>query len=46
MDKEALENLAQIHKLHHEAADANEIQGLIQSGSVRLKPASIQMEGS
>jgi len=42
MDKEALENLAQIHKLHHEAADTNEVQGLIQSGSVRLKDAGLE----
>jgi len=41
MDKEALENLARIHKLHHETADINEVQGLIQSGSVRLKDAGL-----
>jgi len=34
MNEEALENLVRIHKLHHEPADAGEIQGLIQSGHV------------
>jgi len=29
MNQEALENLVRIHKLHHEAADSNEVQGLI-----------------
>ncbi len=42
MNKEALENLVRIHKLHPEPADANEIQGLIQSGSVRLKDAGME----
>jgi hypothetical protein len=42
MNKEALENLVRIHKLHHEAVDANEVQGLIQSGNVRLKDAGLE----
>ncbi len=29
MNKKALENLVNIHKLHHEAADASEVNGLI-----------------
>jgi len=42
MNEEALENLVRIHKLHHEPADAGEIQGLIQSGHVRLKDAALE----
>lgn len=42
MNKEALENLVRIHKLHPEAADASEVQGLIQSGRVRLKDAGME----
>jgi hypothetical protein len=42
MNEEALENLVRIRKLHHEAVDANEVQGLIQSGSVRLKDAGLE----
>lgn len=42
MNKEALENLVRIQKLHHESADASEIQGLIQSGNVRLKDAGLE----
>ena len=42
MNEEALENLVRIHKLHHEAVDANEVQGLIQSGNVRLKDAGLE----
>ena len=42
MNTEALENSVRIHKLHHEAVDANEVQGLIQSGNVRLKDASLE----
>ena len=30
MNEEALENLVRIRKLHHEAVDANEVQGLVQ----------------
>lgn len=41
MNEKALENLVQIHKLHHEPADASEVQGLIQSGTVRLKDAGL-----
>lgn len=42
MNQEALENLVRINKLHHEPADASEVQGLIQSGKVRLKDAGIE----
>lgn len=42
MNQEALENLVRIHKLHHEPADSNEVQGLIQSGNVRLKDAGLE----
>ncbi|RBW48592.1 hypothetical protein [Marinobacter sp. F3R11] len=42
MNKEALDNLVRIHKLHHEAVDADEVQGLIQSGSLRLKDAGLE----
>lgn len=42
MNEEALENLVRIHKLHHEAVDANKVQGLIQSGNVRLKDAGLE----
>lgn len=42
MNEEALENLVQIHKLHYESADASEVQGLIQSGTVRLKDAGLE----
>ena len=42
MNQKALENLVRIHKLHHESADASEVQGLIQSGNVRLKDASLE----
>ena len=43
MNTEALENSVRIHKLHHEAVDANEVHGLIQSGNVRLKDASLEV---
>lgn len=33
MNEGALENLVRIHKLHHEPADAAEVQRLIQSGN-------------
>lgn len=42
MNHEALENLVRIHQLHHEPADANEVQGLIHSGNVRLKDAGLE----
>ncbi len=42
MNQEALENLVRIHKLHHEATDSNEVQGLIRSGNVRLKDAGLE----
>ena len=42
MNKDALNNLVRIHKLHHEAADASEVQGLIQSGTVRLRDAGLE----
>jgi len=42
MNKEALDNLVRIHKLHHEEVDAYEVQGLIQSGSLRLKDAGLE----
>ena len=42
MNEDALENLVRIHKLHHEAVDTNEVQGLIQSGNVRLKDAGLE----
>ncbi|MDY6840044.1 MAG: hypothetical protein SV429_00810 [Pseudomonadota bacterium] len=42
MNEEALGNQVRIHKLHHEPADASEVQGLIQSGSVRLKDAGME----
>lgn len=42
MNKEALENLVNIRKLHHEAADASEVNGLIQSGSIRLQDAKLE----
>lgn len=42
MNKEALDKLVQIHKLHPEAADAGEVQGLIHSGNVRLKDAKLE----
>ena len=42
MNREALENLVRIHKLHHEAADTAEVRGLIQSGSVRLRDAGLE----
>lgn len=41
MNQEALENLVRIHKLHREAADSNEVQGLVRSGNVRLKDAGL-----
>lgn len=42
MNQEALENLVRIHKLHHEAADSNEVQSLIRSGNVRLQDAGLE----
>lgn len=42
MNREALENLVRIHKLHHEATDSNEVQGLIRSGKVRLQDAGLE----
>lgn len=42
MNQEALENLVRIHKLHHEATDSNEVQGLIRSGHVRLQDAGLE----
>lgn len=42
MNQEALENLVRIHKLHREAADSNEVQGLVRSGKVRLKDAGLE----
>ena len=42
MNQEALENLVRINKLHHEATDSNEVQGLIRSGSVRLQDAGLE----
>lgn len=42
MNKEALENLVDIRKLHHEAADAREVTGLIKSGSIRLQDAQLE----
>lgn len=42
MNKEALENLVDIRKLHHEAADAREVTGLIQSGNIRLQDAQLE----
>ncbi|PHQ25071.1 hypothetical protein CLH62_12010 [Marinobacter guineae] len=42
MNKEALENLVNIRKLHHEVADAREVTGLIQSGSIRLQDAQLE----
>ncbi|WP_165857225.1 MULTISPECIES: hypothetical protein [Marinobacter] len=41
MNTEALDNLVRTGKLHHEAADSGEVQGLIQSGSTRLKDANL-----
>nr|BBJ06022.1 hypothetical protein YBY_38710 [Marinobacter nauticus] len=42
MNKEALDNLVQIRKLHHETPDTEEISGLVQSGSIRLKDAALE----
>ncbi len=39
MNKEQLENLARVRKLHPEAPDPAEIQVLIRSGSTRLRDA-------
>lgn len=42
MNQEALENLVKVRKLHREAADPVEINGLIHSGSVRLQDARLK----
>ncbi|WP_431474361.1 hypothetical protein RVM24_15915 [Marinobacter sp. KM021] len=42
MNKEALDNLVQIRKLHHETPDTEEISGLVHSGSIRLKDAALE----
>jgi len=42
MNKEQLENLAKVRKLHPEAPDSAEIQGLIRSGSTRLRDAGLE----
>lgn len=42
MNKEALENLVSVHKLHHELADASEVNNLIRSGSIRLQDAQLE----
>lgn len=42
MNTEALENLVRVHKLHHEVTDFNEVQGLIRSGSIRLRDARLE----
>lgn len=42
MNQDALDNLVRINKLHREAADPREIEGLIQSGNVRLKDAGLE----
>lgn len=41
MNQEALENLVRIGQLHPEPSDRQEIKGLINSGTVRLKDAEI-----
>ncbi|RBP32522.1 hypothetical protein DET50_10382 [Marinobacter pelagius] len=42
MNQEQLENLAKVRKLHPEAPDPAEIQGLIRSGSTRLRDAGLE----
>ena len=42
MNKEARENLVDIRKLHHEAADVIEVNGLLQSGTIRLQDAHLE----
>ncbi|BES73218.1 hypothetical protein RE428_42360 [Marinobacter nanhaiticus D15-8W] len=42
MNKQALDNLVKIHKLHTEPRDSAEVDGLIRSGTVRLKDAALE----
>ena len=41
MNSESLDNLVKINKLHREPPDAEEIKGLIRSGTVRLNDVHI-----
>ena len=42
MNSESLDNLVKINKLHREPPDAEEIKGLIRSGTVRLNDARFE----
>lgn len=42
MNKEALDNLVRINKLHHETPYSSEIKGLVHSGTIRLQDAWLE----
>lgn len=42
MNSESLDNLVKINKLHRKSPDAEEINGLIRSGTVRLNDARLE----